>query len=933
MERRNRHRLSPWVRPIFWVGVSSLALVLLLLQADTRGIWQDEGLTLYQIRLPYAEILANQIPVAHVMTPNTVPPLFFLLLGTWGRLVGFDLWSLRLFSILCGLLFIFLLYRVGKRVGDARLGRIAALLAALSPVLWWYAQELRMYAFLLLPATLSFGLLWRWYQTDARGFPRLTALAYGLTVGVMVWSHYISFYLVAAQLLWLAVVMVPRHPRMVLGIGAAVVAVAFPLVPFAIDRLAIGAERDFFFMPIHAIAADVVQSFAFGTPKFVSRWEEIAWLLPFAWGLLAVGLWQAKREGGWSLAGLLGLGVVLPIIAVAALGYIKPLYQNVRHAYVVAPAFYLLWALGLVRLYELRRWLPVLLIFLFGYGWSRSTIHYFAPDTPLKNDVRPLFESLARRYAPGDVIALNDPVLQHALQYFAPDVAWEVLPPYGEPIQDKREATYRAVASGYDRVWVVWGPPDSTHATWRELKDYYEEHYGRLDYVEFAGQTRIEAGLFDTMGEIFSMEPLAAPITDTANFGDGMQFLGLQRPMVITSAWEAGQRLVIQTVWQAQTMPTQDYQLVVRLVDGAGRQWGQSQVYPYAGLHRTNNWLAGQYLRLPLFLDIPATLPPATYYVTLHLIAPDGSPRYADGASQPKIVRGTIPVVRPPSPATVWGVSLTKNVQVQAVNLPDTLPPSPTLALKLRLHLADTLELPTAFRFALHAADGQPIWTQEETAEEGLPRRADGSPDFPPAAWQAGDTFDLQYALTFPPSAEGHFTLHVTALNGETPIPAPTWGGLATAESVEVGAFTIIPRPRSFEVPPVAVTVNREWFNAVRLVGYTGTPADFRTNAPYEIELVWQGIAPTNRPYKVFLHLLDEQGLFVTGADGFFNVPSNAWLADEVAISRHRFEPGVVPPGRYTILVGLYDEATGERLPVDAPDFAVRVGEVEAVGN
>ncbi len=922
----DRSRLTSFTRPIFWGVVTCLALILLLLQADTRGIWQDEGLTLYQIRLPYAGILANQIPVAHVMTPNTVPPFFFLVLATWGRLFGFDLWTLRLFSILCTLVVLFLLYQVGKRVADARVGRIAALLTAVSPVMWWYAQELRMYAFLLLPATLSFGLLWRWYH--GCGDSRLNALAYTITVAVMVWTHYIAFYLVAAQVLWIALVLYPRYPRVVLAIAATVAAAALPLIPFALERLGTGAERDFFFLPLPVIAGDVVQSFAFGTPQFVSRWDEIWWLLPLAWGLLGLGVWQAKRTGGWPLAVLLGLGIGLPVAAIAALGYIKPLYQNVRHAYVVAPAFYLLCALGLVRLSELRRWAAVVVVVLLGYGWSLSTIHYFAPDRPLKNDVRPLFETLARRYAPGDLIVLNDPVLQHSLEYFAPDANWEILPPYGDPDPAHREAVYAQVAASVERIWVIWGPPDTGHDTWRELRDYYRDHHGQLDYLEFPGQTLIGGGLFDTRGELFTLAPLPVAITDTADFGDGIRFLGLARPLIPTDTWQAGERLVVQTIWQAETMPGVDYQLVARLVDGAGQVWGQHQSHPYAGLHLTSHWQPGQYLRIPVFLDFPATLPPATYFVTLHWVAPDGSPRYPVGTAQPKMVQGNVPLRRPLDPPAGRGAWLTDHLQVEAVALPATLPPVPTVPLTLRLHVAEASSLPTAFRVALRSTSGETLWTQDLDPARGAPLRADGTSEFPPAVWQSGDTFDLRYLLTLPPTAEGRFSLHITALDGESPLPAPSWGGWLRTDSVELGQFMITPRQRTFEVPPVGVSVDRTWPDAVRLVGYTGEPAEFRSDAPFELRLVWQAVAPTDRPYKVFLHLVDANGNFVTGADGFLEVPSNAWAPDEVTGSRHRFEAGSVPPGDYGVIVGLYDEATGERLPVEAPDFAVPLGQV-----
>jgi hypothetical protein len=405
-----------------------------------------------------------------------------------------------------------------------------------------------------------------------------------------------------------------------------------------------------------------------------------------------------------------------------------------------------------------------------------------------------------------------------------------------------------------------------------------------------------------------------------------MRFLGLAQPLA-EGAWHAGQRLVVQTVWQAELMPEQDYQVVARLVDGAGREWAHSQAYPYSGLHHTSHWLAGQYLRVPIFIEAPPTLPPATYYVTLHLVSPDGSPRYAEGGL-PLQLPGSFALLRPARGAPGSGSWLTGDIRVEAAGLPVTLPPATALELRLRLHLENTDKLPTAFRFSLHDSSGQAVWTEVLEPAVGAPRTADGTPEFPLSAWRAGDTFDLQFSLPFPSSLGGAHTLRLAAISGDNAIPAPEWGGLITRENIELGAVTLTPRPQLFDVPPVSATVGVEWFNAVRLVGYNTEPVEFDSDEPWNVELVWQAIAPTDRPYKVFLHLLDGEGNVVAGADGFLEVPSNGWLADEVTYSRHRFEPGSTPAGQYTLIAGLYHEESGERLPVDAPNFAVPVGEI-----
>ncbi len=472
MNKRTRHAL--WL-----AGVLLLSLIVFLAELGERGIWQDEGLTLYQVRLPFGEILANRIPVAQFITQNTVPPLYFLVLGAWGRLAGFGIWGLRLFSVAAVLLALALFFDAGRAMGGARVGRLAALLGALSPLYLWYAQELRMYTFLLALATLSFALLWRWHreaQHPAGPAPWRWIGGYVLVAAAMGWTHYLALPLVAAQLAWLALMALRRRTLPLLLGLVALLALLVPLIPFGTERLLAGAERDFAFQPLGFIVTNALHAFAFGLPWFQSDPAHVLPLLPLAWGLLAVGLWGAWRRGGWPLLLLLGAGLTLPVLLIYLLSYVKPLYQNARHLIAISPAFYLLWALALDTLAERRRWLPLLVVPWLAYGWLPAYGHYFHSDEALKNDVRPLFEYLRDVYVPGDVVALNDPVLQHALTYFAPGVPWTVLPLYGEPLNEADAVwLYGQVAQQYERIWYVFGPPDTTFNTWQHVWDWFSD--------------------------------------------------------------------------------------------------------------------------------------------------------------------------------------------------------------------------------------------------------------------------------------------------------------------------------------------------------------------------------------------------------------------------------------------------------------------------
>jgi hypothetical protein len=176
---------------------------------------------------------------------------------------------------------------------------------------------------------------------------------------------------------------------------------------------------------------------------------------------------------------------------------------------------------------------------------------------------------------------------------------------------------------------------------------------------------------------------------------------------------------------------------------------------------------------------------------------------------------------------------------------------------------------------------------------------------------------------------EYHFTL--SAYRGEERLEVQRWWGVLESESLSLGTLYAEPRARRAEAPPLSHPLTGEWSGTVRLLGYNAEPAVASASQPVRFQLAWKAIAPTAQPQKVFLQLLDEQGRFVAGKDAFFDVPSTAWQEGEVLLSDHLFEAGSIPPGRYTIITGLYNESTGERVPVDAPNNALPLGTLEVV--
>ena len=101
------------------------------------------------------------------------------------------------------------------------------------------------------------------------------------------------------------------------------------------------------------------------------------------------------------------------------------------------------------------------------------------------------------------------------------------------------------------------------------------------------------------------------------------------------------------------------------------------------------------------------------------------------------------------------------------------------------------------------------------------------------------------------------------------------------------------------------------------------------------VSLSWRSLHSTEGDYTVFVHLIDESERVWAQHDGEpvgGSRPTSSWQPGEEVTDHHGLAlPADLPPGEYRLAVGLYDVATGERLPVDtgegtAPSDRVLVG-------
>ena len=102
-----------------------------------------------------------------------------------------------------------------------------------------------------------------------------------------------------------------------------------------------------------------------------------------------------------------------------------------------------------------------------------------------------------------------------------------------------------------------------------------------------------------------------------------------------------------------------------------------------------------------------------------------------------------------------------------------------------------------------------------------------------------------------------------------------------------------------------------------RLSGYTLSDQQVVVGEVLSVRLHWQSLAETDVAYRAFIHLGENPVWGQHDDDPACRLPTTLWRAGQTTVGQFRVAPSLeTPPGDYPLVIGLYDPATGERLPI-----------------
>ena len=278
---------------------------------------------------------------------------------------------------------------------------------------------------------------------------------------------------------------------------------------------------------------------------------------------------------------------------------------------------------------------------------------------------------------------------------------------------------------------------------------------------------------------------------------------------------------------------------------------------------------------------------------------------YAEGNAAPEVSPARQPQIRVDgrwTDSTLVGYDLPT----------DEFRPGDRIHLALYLRLADQAK-PGRLALDWVAPDGQIV----ERQELDMPAAPEGERNVRLLA-----SFAV-YKYTMP----GRYTVHVYPVAGD-----------AKGVRLKVGRVTHSRRLPRFEIAQRReVSLGEDFF---QFLGHRVHPTErVRPGGTVVVDLFWQALRRPDREYTVFVHLLGGYNPATGGPvwaqkdsqplDG--GHPTPRWLPGQTVADRHTLVlPQNIPPGTYSIEVGLYDASSGDRLSVsDSDQDRILIGEIQ----
>lgn len=386
-------------------GITIAALLIRAVNITYASLWSDE---LYSMLSVHPD---NSIYEMLYLQRKDQPPLYFVVLRVWTTVFGFNDFSARTLSILIGILSVYSIGLVTKIIFNARTGLVAALLTAFSFTQVEHSLEARFYGLLFLLITFSVYTYYLVTKKDSLFHIVLHAFVCAL---VMLAHQFGALVIVVYGLFDLAALIGQFNARQFRSKAILYILTAAFIFPWYFwSFTAIRTVSDYWLKTID-LPAYLLYNLKYNIPVLVILL--VAALAGFV--LRKSKLIQVE----WVLIAQMLIVITVPL----AFSYIKFPILVSRYSFAMAPALYILLAVGLVAFAERIKLKPAIAAFslLFLLTFDAIAASFVNKEPLMKEPWREMAQWLKEQpdYSTAEIYSTGYYLRKHfTLDYYLPD--------------------------------------------------------------------------------------------------------------------------------------------------------------------------------------------------------------------------------------------------------------------------------------------------------------------------------------------------------------------------------------------------------------------------------------------------------------------------------------------------------------------------------
>lgn len=401
-----------WLNKFDILSVILLATLFRLISLN-QSLWWDEAINVVYARQSDLWWFITKYPLG-----DFHPPGWFFILWIWGHLFGWSEISVRMPSVILGVVTVYLSYLIGKKLFSRKVGILAALMLSLAPLHIYYSQEARMYAFSTFAVTFSIYSLVRLLRNE-----KYSLLIYSLSSVLVLYSDYVAYFIFPVQLIYVFLFEKQYIKKLLFSLGYSLI--IFTPWLFIFPQQLTGGQNTALMLPgwKEVVGGSSLKELALLPVKMlvgrISLENNLLYFLltivlasPFL--LVFTKLKKVLDKKYY----LISFWLFFTPILVWIFSYIIPVFSYFRLLYIL-PAFYIAAAVCLIKFSN--RYFQILLVIILFFELSVSCLYLFNKDFQ-REDWKDAIKIITQNIDKQTLIVFENTEIPAAAKYYNNDL-------------------------------------------------------------------------------------------------------------------------------------------------------------------------------------------------------------------------------------------------------------------------------------------------------------------------------------------------------------------------------------------------------------------------------------------------------------------------------------------------------------------------------